>query len=195
MAAMNGYESNFDSANFSVVAAVAGGYAASSCGNDLYELRARTNTTVCKPLILETKLLQQSNILVGQFDGSFISGTRAQAAGAGITLWEISNNGSPKILERFGIELPTAQDSAEAEAAALSLLTQEMLRLSAKNHYDQFLVQGDNQAIIYFFSGNFKLKSLSVFKHLEKAWDIRANYLPNILFEHIPRESNKFYPC
>ena len=32
MAAMNGYESNFDSANFSVVAAVAGGSAASSCG-------------------------------------------------------------------------------------------------------------------------------------------------------------------
>ena len=61
-----------------------------------------------------------------------------------------------------------------------------------KNHYDQFLVQGDNQAIIYFLSRNFKLKSLSVFKHLEKAWDIRANYLPNILFEHIPRESNKF---
>ena len=35
MAAMNGYESNFDSANFSVVAAVTGGSAASSCGNDL----------------------------------------------------------------------------------------------------------------------------------------------------------------
>ena len=35
MDAMNGYESNFDSANFSVVAAVAGGSAASSCGNDL----------------------------------------------------------------------------------------------------------------------------------------------------------------
>jgi hypothetical protein len=43
-----------------------------------------------------------------------------------------------------------------------------------------------------FSSGKFKLKSLSVFKHLEKAWDIRANYLPKILFEHIPRESNKF---
>jgi hypothetical protein len=66
-----------------------------------------------------------------------------------------------------------------------------MLCWSEKNHYDQFLIQGDNQAIIYFLSGNFKLKSLSVFKHLEKAWGIRANYLPNILYEHIPRESNK----
>jgi hypothetical protein len=34
MAAINGYESNFDSANFSVVAAVTGGSAASSCGGD-----------------------------------------------------------------------------------------------------------------------------------------------------------------
>ena len=101
-------------------------------------------------------MLQQSNILVGQFDGSFIQGTKAQAAGAGITLWEISNIGSPKILEWFGIELPTAHDSAEAEAAALSLLTQEMLSWSEKNHYDLFLIQGDNQAIIFFLLGNFK---------------------------------------
>ena len=36
MAAMNGYESNFDSANFSAVAAVAAGSSAPSCGgNDL----------------------------------------------------------------------------------------------------------------------------------------------------------------
>ncbi len=34
MDATKGYESNFDSANFSVVAAVTGGSAASSCGGD-----------------------------------------------------------------------------------------------------------------------------------------------------------------
>ena len=83
--------------------------------------------------MLDTALTNCNNkLLVGQFDGSFIQGKGQHAAGAGIILWEITSTQCPKVLDWIGYELPTAQDSAEAEAAALSLLTIEMNKASKK---------------------------------------------------------------
>ena len=164
-----------------------------SCGNKVHQLISKTSTSSTKPLILDEALYaKKSSLLVGQFDGSFLQSKGEYAAGAGIILWEFSDASCPKVIEWKGVELPSATDSAEAEAAALSLVTKEIARACAERHYDQFLIQGDNQAIVYFLAGEFKLKSIAVFKQLEEAWNLRAQKLPNLIFEHIPRESNKF---
>ena len=164
------------------------------CGHASYEVMATKPIPQGHPFMAElrTEMPSHKALLLAQFDGScHDAATEDAAAGCGVVVWKIVPGSTPELVARLAIPLLDASTAPESEAggAAHALLTLMKVAEEMNEDYD-VLIQGDNKAIMDFSNGDANLEQPKLHKLMGESFGAARFWLPNAIWEHLPRECN-----
>ena len=117
---------------------------------------------------------------LAQFDGSCRDPEGdAPSCGAGVVIWLLTENGA-ELVDQAGIMLPEAKDSAEAEAHAGAHAVLLLRKALAVYPVDNVEIQGDNSALIQFWTGEATYRSTRMQNILSEAREVIKFQLPQV---------------